>query len=128
MHPKVRSIFNRPETDGERNNKPSETVPDQTMTVQEILKRHSRGLPMDGQRVSLFEEDIDPDDDTVLPDPKHMDLADRQLLKESITDHLDTIAENKKNRSKRTQAAQLPPPEQKTKDENNILENPAGGK
>jgi len=44
----------------EVNNDPSETIPDQTMSVKEILTRYASGLPIDGQKVPIYENDEDP--------------------------------------------------------------------
>lgn len=46
---------------GEKNDKPSLTVPDQVMSIPELLKRHARGLPLgSGVKTPIFdgEEDI----------------------------------------------------------------------
>lgn len=42
------------------NTKPSLTVPDQSMSVQEILTRYAQGLPLGGQRVPVFLGEDDP--------------------------------------------------------------------
>lgn len=79
---------------GEINTLPSLTVPDQSMSVQEILDRYARGLPIGGSRVPIFDEEDD------MPDTTHMDLADIQMLKETYADELQII---EKKRSKRSQ-------------------------
>lgn len=38
----------------ETNDKPSLTVPDQTMSVQQIVSRYQRGLPISGQKVPVY--------------------------------------------------------------------------
>lgn len=71
--------FNRPSHTGELNNLPSKTVPDQTMSIKDILDRHTRGLPIAGGKQPIFhgeEED--------LPDFKSMDLAEIQEYKEAV--------------------------------------------
>lgn len=59
----------------EVNNMPSCTIPDQSMTVQEIITRFANGLPVDGQRVPVYDDDVDME---FVPDLAHMDLADRE--------------------------------------------------
>lgn len=82
---RIKTWLNKHEfpTKGEVNNQPSMTVPDQTMSVQEILKRYAKGLPLDGQKIPIYDGE-----DDYLPDPRHMDLADRQELREQIESDL----------------------------------------
>lgn len=49
---------------------PSVTVPDQAMSVKEILDRFARGLPLGGVRVPVW------DGEEEVPDFRKMDLAD----------------------------------------------------
>lgn len=64
----------------ELNEKPSMTVPGQSMTIREMLQRHAAGLPIEGAKVPLYEGDETMDDDELVghPDLSKMDLADRQ--------------------------------------------------
>jgi len=73
---------------GEINNKPSQTVPDQTMSIREILTRYAKGLPIESGKVPIYEgEDY-------TPDPRHMDLADRQEYMEYAKNQIREIQEN----------------------------------
>jgi hypothetical protein len=69
----------------ETNTQPSLTIPDQTMTIRTILERHSRGLPIDGIKVPIWDGE-----DNDLPDWRRLDLAERQelshLYKQEIND------------------------------------------
>lgn len=51
---------------------PSLTVPDQTMSLREILSRHARGLPIAGNNAPAFYSDEEQ------LDIKHFDLADQE--------------------------------------------------
>lgn len=82
----VRTWFNKPIYKGEKNDMPSMTVPEQAMSIREILDRFSRGLPLGGQRVPVYNGE---DDD--LPDLRHMDLADRQEYMENAADELRSL-------------------------------------
>lgn len=57
---------------------PSLTVPDQTMSIREIMDRFARGLPVDGEKVPMYDEDND------LPNPLELDLAEREELAEAF--------------------------------------------
>lgn len=54
--PKFKNAFNANKFPKryEVNNMPSETVPDQSMTITEIITRFAKGLPLGGQRVEQF--------------------------------------------------------------------------
>jgi len=68
---------------------PSETIPDQTLSIKEILERYARGLPLDA-RTPQWDENANIDDD-FLPDPRILDLSERQELAESAKAELFEI-------------------------------------
>lgn len=76
-------------TKGEVNNQASLTVPDETMSVSEIMRRYVKGLPMGSQRVPLYEED----DNDAMPDLSRMDKADRMMYAKEAADELSDIKE-----------------------------------
>ena len=78
----------------ERNSKSGLTIPDQTMSIRTILERHSRGLPIDGIKVPIWDGE-----DNDLPDWRTLDLSERQMLKEQYTQELQSI----KNRQQKPQ-------------------------
>lgn len=67
---------------------PSQTVPDQSLSIREILDRFARGLPIDGERVPVYDDSED-----ALPDPSHLDLAERQELAEDYRREIASIKE-----------------------------------
>ena len=73
---------------GEVNNKPSETIPDQTMTMREILTRYAKGLPIDGEKTPLWEEG-----EGYAKDPETLDLAEREELATQAREELQQINE-----------------------------------
>lgn len=73
---------------GEVNKKPSKTVPDQTMSIREILTRYAHGLPIEAGKVPIYEgEDY-------TPDPRHMDLADRETYKHYAKQQIEQTKQN----------------------------------
>lgn len=95
----------------EINDQPSMTIPDQTMSMQEILRRFASGLPIQGAKVPEYTGE---DDD--MPDMEHMDLAERQEVLEAARDELNAIKAqaNAKAAAKREAAqksSQTPNPE-----------------
>lgn len=87
---------------GEVNTEPSLTVPDQTMSVREILIRYARGLPIGGSRQPVFDEDDD------MPDPKTLDLVERQELSMKYSEELSAIRNKKAKKPSKDEGA--PPP------------------
>ncbi len=71
---KIRNILNATtfEKSYEINNEPDQCIPDQSMTVREIMDRFTRGLPLDAGKVPIYEGE------EYTPDILHMDLADRE--------------------------------------------------
>lgn len=64
---------NRHSDSGEKYQLPSRTVPDQSMSVTEIMQRFASGLPVDGARVAMFEEEQ-------MPNVAAMDLSEKMDL------------------------------------------------
>lgn len=62
---------------GEKHFTPSQTVPDQTMSMRELLDRYARGLPLAGAKEPMYYGEED------LPDLHRLDLAEIQELKEA---------------------------------------------
>lgn len=52
----------------------SKTVPNDAMTIAQILKRVDQGLPVTGAKVPIYEGDV------FIPELQKMDLVDRQEL------------------------------------------------
>lgn len=84
---KFKNHYNSTPSEGEKNDLPSMTIPDQTMSISTILKRYAQGLPVEGQKEPIFHGD-----EEYIPDIKTMDLADRQ---EYIENHLEKLNELK---------------------------------
>lgn len=61
----------------------SMTIPAQTLSIREIMKRFASGLPIDGEKVPVYNGE---DDD--MPDLSKMDLAERQEYLESAEKEL----------------------------------------
>jgi hypothetical protein len=66
---------------------PSETIPDQSLTMRQILDRYARGLPLD-VKTPIWEED---DEFNPLPDIRTLDLSEKQEMLQSAKDELQAI-------------------------------------
>lgn len=85
----------------EESKSPSLTQPNQAMTVLEMIRRHQKGLPIDGNTaIPLF------NGEDALPDISDLDLADQQEIIEAVADRLADIKfkiseENKSEQQKK---------------------------
>jgi hypothetical protein len=93
---------------GERNKLPSKVVPDQAMTVKEMISRHVRGLPVSGVKVPEYEDIFDEDD--YLPDPRTLDIAEREDLVNEFKQKIAQI-KSKQNAQKTKVVSGKPSPE-----------------
>lgn len=94
--PKWQSQYNRKAypTWSEVNTMPSMTVPDMSMTVDEIIARSARGLKQEHMlRVPIYEGKVNDDQsaiDNYIPDVLHMDPVDQQAYKRHIDAQVST--------------------------------------
>ncbi len=86
---KFNTILNYEEYKGQVNKQKSLTIPDQAMSIKTIMERFARGLPIE-QFKPIYDENID-EDSEYLPDPRTMDLADRQEYAEQIAIDLENL-------------------------------------
>lgn len=101
MYSKVKHYLNREEFP--KNYKvitmPSETIPDQSLTMRQILDRYAKGLPLDAKTPEWHDDD----EFNPLPDVRTLDLTEKQELLQSAKDELQTIktkiAEKRKNKA-----------------------------
>lgn len=86
----------------EKNSKPSLTVPDQTMSIRELLRRYASGLPLEGHKEPIYEGE---DGDGI--DPRRLDLAERQELEIQARQELAEIEERLKSKKVEKSTAKL---------------------
>lgn len=75
------SVVNYKPVEGQKFTLPSETIPDQSMTVQDILKNYSRGIPIGAAERQPIYDDLD--------DYRGMDLVELQELQEDVQREID---------------------------------------
>lgn len=63
-----------------KNYSPSKTIPDQTLSLRELLDRYARGIPIEGEKTPIYHGD-----EIEMPDLKTMDLSEIAELRERIT-------------------------------------------
>lgn len=77
--------------DYEVNTMPSMTVPDQSLSITQIMQRYARGLPLEGVRVPIYDEEND------MPDFRRMDLAEKEQFIKMYSEELSQIRLGSKN-------------------------------
>lgn len=87
----------------EENNQKSLTIPDQAMSIKEILNRFARGLDVEGFKPVYDDDDITLDD--YLPNPQTMDLAEREEYTQQLQAEL-TELRNQFNKTERISFAE----------------------
>lgn len=85
------------EPDMEKNTLPSKTIPDQSMSMREIIERFAKGLSMDNARVPLYDEEDD------MPDIRTLDLAEIEEYKNEYIARMADVHE-KDSRAKKALA------------------------
>jgi hypothetical protein len=73
----MRTSQNFQETEGVYNTLPSQTVPDQSLTLRQLLTNYTRGQELPSNKVPAFF-----DENEYIPDIKRMDLVDIQEMME----------------------------------------------
>lgn len=81
--------------DFEKNNGISETIPDQSLSIPEIIKRHARGLPITGGRTPIYEGE---DDLLQGRDWQKLDLSEKAALATTLAEEFADIQTGFENR------------------------------
>lgn len=85
---------------GQKFTKPSMTIPDQTLSIKEIISRYVRGLPIDGEKVPIYDGEEDD-----MPDPRTLDLSELAELdrasKSTIENYQSDLNKYKDNQFKK---------------------------
>lgn len=96
---KFKNIINYKPSEGKKFTMPSLTVPDDTMSIRELLSRHANGLPLsNGQPVFYADED------SLGINPKTLDLTEWDDLKKAKD---ESIKEYKKYQKKLEETEQI---------------------
>lgn len=93
---KWRRAYAGPYQSGEVNTLPSLTIPDQTMSLKEILDRYTHGLPFDDVRTPVYHGDVD------VPDMSRLDLVEQHELIDRNRDRIRSLQNDLNERAKRS--------------------------
>lgn len=88
----MRTSQNFQQTEGVYNTLPSLTVPDQSLTLRQLLTNYTRGQELPGNQVPAFF-----DENEYIPDIKRMDLVDIQELMEGNAQKAAKLQKNLKD-------------------------------
>lgn len=104
MNPNLRNRFTYLEEGPELeiNTMPSETQPDEVLSIREMLDRHSRGIPLQGtNREPIYY----PEELGHVPDVERMDLTEIAEMVEHVTEKRKTLESELKKREADEKAA-----------------------
>lgn len=102
--PTINTPWNRRQPVGEINSLPSMTIPDQTMSIPEILRRFASGLPLQGNKNPIYDGE---DDILEGIDPRTLDISEIHELRENMEAELADIKKPQKRASKSSPGTQL---------------------
>lgn len=91
--------------DDEVNPLPSLTIPDQSMSVREIMIRHANGLPFQAGKVPVYEGAEDFDD--FLPNLATLDISERQELYERSQEYIKKYRDSEVRKRKKEEEEKL---------------------
>lgn len=83
------------------------TLPDQSMTVKEIMQRHSVGLPSVGATVPVYDSELEPDfdhDTDLPPDLRKLDISEVKDLQQSNKEKIADIQKKLREKNQRDAA------------------------
>ena len=93
----------------EVNNDPSLTVPDQTMSIKEIMVRYARGIPFDNTKIPIYDGE---DDILEGIDWRTLDLSEREEFKTRVSQELFEL---QRQRLAQEELLRNPPPPEPAK-------------
>lgn len=88
---------------------PSKTVPDQAMSIKELIARNQRGLPLSGKQPIYGVSESDPEVDQfsiAVNKMGHLDLAEREALQDQLEAQIFHLKAKAVEIDKRTREAQ----------------------
>ena len=105
---------------GEENKEPSLTVPDQALSIQELLSNYTEneGYLEYLRKLNDQYDDDDDDEGDDLPDPRTLDLVERSEIAALVREELEKIRKPKQKHTEPEQVIQKPstePPDPTTK-------------
>lgn len=95
---KVKNVFSSEmfEKHYEKNNEPSLTIPDQTLSIKQILERYASGQSLEG-KTPYYDES---ESEEYYPEPRYMDLAEREEYANQFKEELQKIKESSKRKQR----------------------------
>lgn len=120
MKPKIRTAWTHETIPEKKSSLPSLTIPDQTMTVRELIERHVRGLPLDGEKIPVYYGE-----DEEMPDIRRMDLSEIQQLQQSTQQTIDEANRAYQDRQEKKKKAEFDKLVEEKAKELNILKKPS---
>lgn len=97
---KKRDLFNPPPRTLEKNSGVSQTVPDQSLSIKQIMERHSRGIPIDVKTPQYHSED----ELETIDGRRINDLAEAQEEMEIVSERIREAEKQRKEKQREESA------------------------
>ncbi|WNK13138.1 MAG: hypothetical protein [Microvirus sp.] len=99
--------FKPSEIHPEVNLQPSMTIPDQNMSIREILHRYTSGMPISDLAWANPQYDLEADeeDGEFIPEPHTLDLTEREAIRDEIQAKLGKYSKNTGEADKQPKSA-----------------------
>lgn len=106
MKQKFQTQWKRHQVEGESSTKPSETVPDQSMPIIEIMRRYASGLPLGGMKNPVYQGE----DSGIPPNWDKMDLSEKMDFKEANAERINEMRTDLQHQANKTGKYKIPDP------------------
>lgn len=93
---KAKNWMNTSPSNGRTMFGPSQTIPDQTMSIREIMNRYVKGIPIENGKEPIYMED----DNQIGLNPRKLDLVDIQAMKLDNADNIVKLEERREKEQK----------------------------
>lgn len=106
---KIKNMLNYTASEGKKFTMPSLTIPDETMSIRELLSRHANGMPLTNGKEPYYA-----DENSMGINPKTLDLTEWAELK---TEKDKTMKQYKKAKAEQDEAEKIAYYKQKASEE-----------
>lgn len=95
---KFQTQWKRHQVEGESSTKPSQTVPDQSMPIIEIMRRYASGLPLGGMKNPVYQGE----ESGIPPNWDKMDLSEKMDFKEQNLERINDMRQDLQAQANKT--------------------------
>lgn len=109
MKKNVKTMFTAEPWKGQVFTMPSLTVPDESLSVKEIMARYANGLPLGGQKVPVYHGE------EFVPDMERLDLSEKHELLQENAARIKAMQDDLVEQTRKPRKKEQPPKDQDDK-------------